>query len=197
MLRIFSDQRAEFVNQDFEKHARQRGIHLATAPAHQPQSNGVAERLVGLAKQCTRRLLLASSLPDIYWSHAFGEEVGIWRSHYKKQAKSAHNKGAVGRLIAIDPCNGCILIAKGADVQDPELVSGLQPKTVAVDCLRLSKPRIVPDGWSEDAIQNLAVRWQLFQTPKGKDLWLRMGYRPDTVLRTFCVRNEECSCKRC
>ena len=55
---------------------------------------------------------------------AFGEEVGIWRSHDKKQAKSAHNKGAVGRLIAIDLWgNGtCILSAKGTDIQDPELV---------------------------------------------------------------------------
>ena len=32
---------------------------------------------------------------------AFGEEVGMWRSHDKKQSKSAHHKGAVGRLIAI------------------------------------------------------------------------------------------------
>ena len=138
VLRILSDHGTEFVNQDFEKCARQRGIHLATSPAHQPQSNGVAERLVGLAKQCTRHLLQATSLPNIYWSYAmcfaaemlrhkvlgfpwhvpaFGEEVGIRRSHDKKQAKCAHNKGAVGRLIAIDPWgNGtCILIAKGTD----------------------------------------------------------------------------------
>ena len=102
-LRILSDQCTEFVNQDFEKHARQRGIHLATSPAHQPQSNGVAKRLVGLD-------------PDIYWSYgmrfatemlrhkalgfpwhvpAFGEEVGIWRSRDKKQTKSAHNKGVL------------------------------------------------------------------------------------------------------
>ena len=67
VLRILSDQGTEFVNQDFEKHARQRGIHLATSPAHQPQSNGVAESLVGLAKQCTRHV------------PAFGEEVGIRR----------------------------------------------------------------------------------------------------------------------
>ena len=79
----------------------QRGVHLATSPAHQPQSNGVAERLAGLVKQCTRRLLLAAGLPDFYWSYAmrfaaemlrhkalgfqwhvpaFGEEVGMWRS---------------------------------------------------------------------------------------------------------------------
>ena len=46
VLRILSDQGTGFVNQDFEKHARQRGIHLATSPAHQPQSNGVEERLM-------------------------------------------------------------------------------------------------------------------------------------------------------
>ena len=57
VLRILSDQGTEFVNQEFEKHARQRGIHLATSPAHQPQSNSVADRLVGLAKQCARRFL--------------------------------------------------------------------------------------------------------------------------------------------
>ena len=70
ITRILSDQGSEFVNQEFETHARLRGIHLATSPAYQPQSNGVAERMVGLAKQCARRLLLASRLPDIYWSYA-------------------------------------------------------------------------------------------------------------------------------
>ena len=69
VLRILSDQGTEFVNQDFEKHARQRGICLSTSPAHQPHSNGVAERLVGSANQCTRRLLLASRLPDIHGSY--------------------------------------------------------------------------------------------------------------------------------
>ena len=62
VLRILSDQGTELVNQNFEKHARQHRIHLSASPTNQPQSNGVAERLVGLAKQCTRRLLLASSL---------------------------------------------------------------------------------------------------------------------------------------
>ena len=201
VLRILSDQGTEFVNQDFEKHARQRGLRLATSPAHHPQSNGVAERLVtpplvGLAKQCTRCLLLAAGLPDLCWSYAvrlvaemlrhkalgfqrrvpaFGEGVGMWRSHDKKQAKS-HHKGAVGRLIAIDPWgNGtCVLIAKRSDLQDPELVHGLQPKTVAVECLPLSQPRLVPDGWNQDALKQFACRWQTIRTPDGKDLWLKM-----------------------
>ena len=127
ITRILSDQGSEFVNQEFETHARLRGIHLATSPAYQPQSNGVAERMVGLAKQCTRRLLLASRLPDIYWSYAmrfaaemlrhkalgfswnmppFGEEVGMWRSQDKKLIKSANNRGAIGRLIEVTPFPG-------------------------------------------------------------------------------------------
>ena len=79
--------------------------------------------MVGLAKQCTRRLLLASRLPDNYWSYAmrfaaemlrhkalgfswnmpaFGEEVGMWRSQDKKLIKSANNRGAIGRLMNFD-----------------------------------------------------------------------------------------------
>ena len=72
------------------------------------------------------------------------EEVGIWGDHTTRSKPSLFTtrpcyKGVVGRLISIDPWgNGtCILIAKGTNVQYPELVSGLQPKTVAVDCPRL------------------------------------------------------------
>ena len=45
-------------------------------------------------------------------SQHLGEEVGIWRSH---QTKSARNKGAVGRLIALDLW-GNFLIANGAPI---------------------------------------------------------------------------------
>ena len=62
ILRIFNDKGTEFVNQKFDTATPQRGTHVATSPAHQPESNGLAERLVGLAKQTTRRLLLACQL---------------------------------------------------------------------------------------------------------------------------------------
>ena len=197
ITRILSDQGTEFVNQEFENHARLRGIHLCTSPAYQPQSNGVAERMVGLAKQSARRLLLASRLPDIYWSYAmrfaaemlrhkalgfpwnlpaFGEEVGIWRSQDKKLIKSANNRGAIGRLIEVTPWqNGTTsLIAKGSDLQDPEIIYGLQPKTVAVECLRLAAPRTIPSGWTKPALDVLARQWTSIQTPEGKDLWIQL-----------------------
>ena len=90
---------------------------------------------------------------------AHGEEAGIWRCWEIDFDRPLGGGGGNGT---------CIFIAEGTDVQDPELVSGLQPKTVDVDCLRLSKPRIVPDGWTKDVIQNLAVGWQIIQTPKEK-----------------------------
>ena len=185
------------MNQEFETHARIRGIHLATSPAYQPQSNGVAERMIGLAKQCTRRLLLASRLPDIYWSYAmrfaaemlrhkalgfswnlpaFGEEVGMWRSQDKKLIKSSTNRGAIGRLIEVTPWqNGTTsLIAKGSDLHEPEIIQGLQPKIVAVECLRLSEPRTIPEGWTKSALDVLAREWTSIVTPEGKDLWIQL-----------------------
>ena len=80
------------------------------------------------------------------------------------------------RLIAIDPWgNGTsIPIAKGTDLQDPELVHGLQPKTVAAECLRLSHPRITQDGWTKEAVKDYSTRWQTIRAPEGKDLWLKM-----------------------
>ena len=140
-----------FIPEENRTGPRNTSSNPACPPASEQWSScSVAERLVGLSKQCTRRVLLAARLPDLYWSYAqrsaiccrdvasqgpgfpwhaqaFGEKVGMWRSHDEKQAKSAHDEGAVGRLIAIGPWgNGtCTLIAKGTDVQDPELAYGL------------------------------------------------------------------------
>ena len=155
--------------------------------------------MVGLAKQCTRRLLLASRLPDLYWSYAmrfaaemlrhkalgfswnmpvFGEEVGMWRSQDKKLIKSANNRGAIGRLIEVTPWqNGMTsLISKGSDLNDPEILQGLQPKTAAVECLRLSGPRIVPEGWTKPALDVFARDWTSIVTPEGKDLWIQLDW---------------------
>ena len=52
---------------------------------------------------------------------------------------------------------------------------GLQLKIVAVDCLRLSKSRLTPDGWNKDAIDTLVHKWKTIITLEGKELWLRMN----------------------
>ena len=118
------------------------------------------------------------------------KEVGMWRSQDKKLIKAAQNRGAVGRLIEVNPWqNGTtLLIAKGSDVQDPEIISGLQPKTVAVECLRLSGPRLIPEGWTKPALDILARDWTSIVTPEGKDLWIQLKTGNHSILRPLCRR---------
>ena len=66
------------------------------------------------------------------------------------------------------------LIAKGSDLQDPEIIHGLQPKTVAVECLRLAEPRTIPEGWTKPALDVFARDWTSIITPEGKDLWIQL-----------------------
>ena len=107
---------------------------------------------------------------------AFGKEVGLWRSQDKKLIKSANNRGAIGRLIEVTPWqNGTTsLIAKGSDLQEPEIIQGLQTKTNAVECLRLSEPRTIPEGWTRSALDVFARDWTSIVTPEGKDLWIQL-----------------------
>ena len=95
-------------------------IVLAYSPAHQPSSNGIAERMVGMLKTTVRRMLKQANLGREWWSYAcrfaghmmrervlgrewtyplFGQLVGIWKSHDKAQAKSLDDQGSVGYLL--------------------------------------------------------------------------------------------------
>ncbi len=132
--RIVSDQGTEFMNQTLQSKAEEWGVHWATSPAYQPASNGVAERMIGLAKTIVRRLF-ASELESKYWSYAllhgadvlryrsvklpyphpvFGETVGIWRSQDKDKVKALEPRGARGRFL------GCDSLTKWNDVDSEE-----------------------------------------------------------------------------
>ena len=107
---------------------------------------------------------------------ALGEEVSMWRSHDKKQAKSAHHKGAVGRLIAIDPWgNGtCVLVAKGVT----SMIQSLYMVFAQDDCCRMSS--LEPATSSTRRLEPRCIEAICVQmadhlhTPDGKDLWLKM-----------------------
>ena len=45
--------------------------------------------------------------------------------------------------------------------------------TLCVDCLRLSKARLIPDGWDKSAIDTLAHQWK--PSSQLKNLWLSMS----------------------
>ena len=61
-----------------------------------------------------------------------------------------------------------------SDLQDPEIIQGLQPKIVAVECLRLAEPRTIPEGWTKPALDVFARDWTSIVTPEGKDLWIQL-----------------------
>eukprot|EP00971_Amphidinium_carterae_P251804 4999390-Amphidinium_carterae.1 len=98
--RFMSDNGGEFTSKPFIQGLHQLSVTLTTAPSYQPQSNGMAERCVGLMKTAVRRLLVAANLGDRFWPYAvhfaaqlqqtkalgypwdqpvFGELVATWR----------------------------------------------------------------------------------------------------------------------
>ena len=123
VTRIQADGGGEFTNKQVRDLCWEKNIVLSYSPAHQPSSNGIAERMVGMLKTTVRRMLPQSNLGREWWSYAcrfagrmmrervlgrdwtyplFGQLVGIWKSHDKAQAKSLDDRGSVGYLLDID-----------------------------------------------------------------------------------------------
>ena len=48
----------------------EKNITLSYSPAHQPSSNGIAERMVGMLKTTVRRVLKQAHLGREWWSYA-------------------------------------------------------------------------------------------------------------------------------
>eukprot|EP00971_Amphidinium_carterae_P056227 1109545-Amphidinium_carterae.1 len=65
-----SDNGGEFTSKPFIEGLHVLGVTLTTSPSYQPQSNGMAERCVGLMKTAVRRLLVAANLSDRVWPYA-------------------------------------------------------------------------------------------------------------------------------
>ena len=123
IVQIQADGGGQFTNQRVRDLYWEKNITLAYSPAHQPSSNGIAERMVGILKSTVRRVLKQAHLEREWWSYAcrfsgrvmrekvlgrewphplFGQLVGIWKSHDKTQTKSLDDRGSVGYLLDID-----------------------------------------------------------------------------------------------
>ena len=57
IVRIQADGGGEFNNQKLRDLCWEKNITLSHSPAHQPSSNGIAERMVGILKSTVRRML--------------------------------------------------------------------------------------------------------------------------------------------
>ena len=123
IVQILPDGGDEFTNQKVKDLCWEKNITLSYSPAHQPSSNGIAERMVGILKSTVRRMLKQAHLDREWWSYACrftghmlrekvlgrewtyplsGQLVGIWKSHDKAQAKSLDDRGSVEYLLDID-----------------------------------------------------------------------------------------------
>ena len=156
-------------------------------PAHQPSSNGIAERMVGMLKTTVRRMLKQANLGREWWSYAcrfaghmmrekvlgrewpyplFGQLVGIWMSHDKAQAKSLDDRGCVGYLLDIDIWqSGTTRI-----MQDGVVVKGLAPR-------RLDPSRYYINPTTDFNELEKGMPWRSIQDGFGKFKWINHSGR--------------------
>ena len=62
VTRIQADGGGEFTNKQVRDLCWEKNIVLSYSPAHQPSSNGIAERMVGMLKTTVRRMLKQANL---------------------------------------------------------------------------------------------------------------------------------------
>lgn len=67
---VMFDNAKEFVAGRMKEYCDQKGIRINSSVPYSPSSNGVAERLVGVATNGTRAMLRDSALPPRFWAEA-------------------------------------------------------------------------------------------------------------------------------
>ena len=182
VTRIQADGGGEFTNKKIQDLCWEKNIVLSYSPAHQPSSNGIAERMVGMLKTTVRRMLKQANLGREWWSHAcrfaghmmrekvlgrewtyplFGQLVGIWKSHDKAQAKSLDDRGSVGYLLDVD------IWQSGATriMQDGVVIRGLAPKRLDPGRYQLTAGPAL-----DDLEKNMP--WRTIKDELGKFKWL-------------------------
>ena len=70
IVRVQADGGGEFNNQKLKDLCFDKNITLSFSTAHQPSSNGIVERMVGMLKSTVRRLLKQAHLEREWWSCA-------------------------------------------------------------------------------------------------------------------------------
>ena len=182
VTRIQADGGGELTNKKIQDLCWEKNIVLSYSPAHQPSSNGIAERMVGTLKTTVRRMLKQANLGRGWWSYAcrfpghmmrervlgrewtyplFGQLVGVSKSHDKAQAKSLDDRGSVGYLLDIDIWqSGTTRI-----MQDGVVIKGLAPRR-----LDPCRYQLAASPTLDDLEKNMP--WRSIQDEFGKYKWL-------------------------
>ena len=182
ITRVQADGGGEFTNKKIQDLCWEKNIVLSYSPAHQPSSNGIAERMVGMLKTTVRRMLKQANLGREWWSYAsrfaghmmrekvlgrewqyplFGQLVGIWKSHDKAQAKSLDDRGSVGYLLDIDIWQS----GTTRTVQDGVVIKGLAPR-------RLDPCRYHLNPGTDLSELEKGMPWRSVQDEFGKFKWI-------------------------
>eukprot|EP00971_Amphidinium_carterae_P256264 5088050-Amphidinium_carterae.2 len=152
-----------------------------TSPPYQPKSNGIAERLwIGYvcwnyAAAHAADVLRHRALKITYPTPAFGENVGVYAPQDKGKVKALEPRGTVGRFLMCDTWwTGATHIVMPQD-GDYTIMKGLKPLRADPDMVQLATPVVVPEGWSDLAVQALATLWTVIRIPNGNPLWVRLA----------------------
>ena len=79
VLRVHSDAASEFLSKLMDDLSRKMGFWQTHTGGYNPQSNGLAERYVGLVKQTARALLLQANMSARAWPHACSTAAAVLR----------------------------------------------------------------------------------------------------------------------
>ena len=67
VLRVQTDRGTEWLNKAFQEAMKSRGILHTYTQGYSPQSNGTAERFVGLMKTIAKRMMVAADVAEDVW----------------------------------------------------------------------------------------------------------------------------------
>ncbi len=174
--RFHTDKGKEWDNQVFKQGMKEMNIPHTFTQGYSPQSNGTAERYVGLLKTVARRMLIGGKLPEEYWPWALEHAALMLRMKtLSKMSKmlpfGAHvvakkfppergtwnRRGFEGRLLKFNPDNqeAWLLDSEGNIIRGgvPMLIVTTGPSQTSPDAGRIG-------------------RWQRYFTPAGREFWV-------------------------
>ena len=80
IVRFHSDAGKEFINAETKKVLDENGIFQSHTGGHDPKSNGLAERFVGIIKHAAANLIAHSGLSLVFWYYASVQAAYQYRS---------------------------------------------------------------------------------------------------------------------
>ena len=75
---VMFDNARELILGRMKEYCEQKGIHINSSVPYSPSSNGIAERLVGVATNGTHAMLHDSNLPPRFWAEAMTTFMYLW-----------------------------------------------------------------------------------------------------------------------